>query len=69
MHLDGKQIDKGKDKHPDQVNKVPVKATHFDVFSAKTAPRNPKGHGGQVEDASCDVEHVDSRQAKESGAE
>src|SRR6266511_5914689 len=59
-------VNQRENKHPDQVNKVPVETADFNVFVIYFL--HPNRHHAKVENAGGDVEHVQAGNGKESGA-
>src|SRR5450631_3802724 len=50
----GHQVEEGEDRHPGQVDEVPVKSKHLD----RPGPRAPERDGEQTDDACRDVQAV-----------
>ena len=65
----GDQIDQREDKHPDEIDKVPLQAADFDVVSVVFPATESNGHKGEVDDADCYVRHVQTRETEETRAE
>src|SRR5450755_3885635 len=68
LRIHAQQINHGENKHPDEVNEVPVEAAHFHVLGCVLPFSKTPSDDGEVRDADGDVDHVKSGEAKKCAA-
>src|SRR5580693_3369069 len=69
FRVDTQQINQRENKHPDEIDEVPVKAAHFDVVGGPLALAVSRANNCEISDADCDVQHVQPGEAEECPAE
>src|ERR1039458_6129466 len=62
------EVEQGHDKHPDDIDEVPVEGPDFDVLGGVTSGFVSQPDDGESDDATDNVQHVQSGDGKEGGA-
>src|SRR5271155_1670014 len=68
LRIHAQQINHGENKHPDEVNEVPIQATHFHVLGCVFSFSKTPSDDGEIRDTDCYVEHVEAGKAEKSAA-